>query len=653
MGSLVSIVPKLDVERLYEELYISRGVTGKAQEFVAQYLLDCGFDSLEMVTEEDLLNYREYVHSLPMKKEKKSYYENLLEQVCFVFWISRNPQLAEFAEETLRSRAVRNKTIGFMLVSGIGSADDINYELRSAYETYLNKTHTVKISEYVKALDRLKIESIKRHNLENPLRTPSWKYENKKMFLLYHPSYPLAMTFYYVQDKEELLFDFSIEASAILKRQIFKMLSHVLETNKNGHDRRERFLLPLKRFYQYCVQQDIEDVEQISEAQIVRFREAIDGTVGTKTDTYMQIVDNIRKHLFLDAKNTNWIANAWYLERFYFEEGRMNPAREIRRFTFGQIENKKNRDLLKSYLKYQIGVSQKSSIQTIRGQYYDILSFLMYLDGKGITAVDASAVDLEKYIQCLDDKGLQPESFNRALISIARFYGYLVTIKEIAKAPMYFDYYFKKTYPKHHDRAVSEESQKEILQRLKKIPEHLRLMYLNLWCVGLRINEVCAIKGGAYECDGNDAWLRIYQNKMKSEKHVPIPHMLYQIMSAYITDHNIGAEEFVFKNKRGGAYDAGTFCKQFKRSLKEVGIENYDFKAHDFRHTVATYLYANGTSIEAIRDYLGHKDSDMTKQYLDYMSDRIDAANAAFFSSKPNTLAEAAKKNRKRGKGNE
>lgn len=653
MGSLVSIVPKLDVERLYEELYISRGVTGKAQEFVAQYLLDCGFDSLEMVTEEDLLNYREYVHSLPMKKEKKSYYENLLEQVCFVFWISRNPQLAEFAEKTLHSRAIRNKTIGFMLVSGIDSADGIDYDLRSSYEAYLNKTLSAKVSEYVKAMDKIKLESIKLQNQENPLRSPSWKYENKKMFLLYHPSYPLAMTFYYVQDKEELMFDFSITASAILKRQIFKMLNYVLKTNKNGHDRRERFLLPLKRFYQYCVQHGIEDVEQITEAQILGFREAIDGSVGTKTDTYFQIVDNIRKYLFLEAKKTNWMANAWYLERFHFEEGRMNPAREIRRFTFGQIENKQNRDCLKSYMKYQIGVSQKASIQTIRGQYYDLLSFLLYLDEEEITAVAASGAELEKYIQCLEDKGVQPESFNRTLISIARFYGYLVTTKEIAKAPLYFDYYFKNTYSKHHDRAVSEESQREILQILKKIPEHLRLMYLNLWCVGLRINEVCAIKGGAYEWDGNEAWLRIYQNKMKSEKHVPIPAMLYQIMSAYIIDHNIGAEEFVFRNKRGGAYDAGTFSKQFKRFLKKAGIKNYDFKSHDFRHTVATYLYANGASIEAIRDYLGHKDSDMTKQYLDYMADRIDAANEAYFASKPNTLADTAKKNEKRGKGNE
>lgn len=650
MGTLLKIVPKLDIEQLDEQLSVSKGVTGKAREFVAQYLLDCGVDSLDAITVADLMDYRKYVRSLFMKKAKKAYYENLLEQVCFAFLISMNTQLTEDAESILKSCAIRNKTIGFMLLCGIRSEDDIDYELRSSYQKYLTETLSAKVSEYVKAMDKLKIESIKHQNKENPLRTPVLKYESKKIFLLYHPSHQLAMTFYYVQDKEELMFDFSIATSAVMKRQIFKMLNHILETKENWHDRRERFIVPLKLFYQYCIQHGIDDIEQISENQIQGFRQSIDGKVGTKTDTYMQLVDNIRKFLFLEAKNTNWNANAWYLERFNFEDGRMNPAREIRRFTFGQIENKKNRDLLKLYMKYQLGVSQKSSIQTIRGQYYDILAFLLYLDGVGISAVAVSAEDMERYINYLDEKGIQPEGFNRALISIARFYGYIVTTKEISKAPLYFDYYFKNTYPRHNDRAVSEESQREILQNLKRFPVHLRLMYLNLWCIGLRINEVCVIKGGAYYWDGNDAWIKIYQNKMKTEKYVPIPALLYQAMMKYITEHDIRADEYVFKNKRGGAYDAGTFCKQFKRCLEDVGIKNYDFKSHDFRHTVGTYLYAHGASIEAIRDYLGHKESDMTKQYLDYMSDIIDSANEEYFASRPNKLADSAKKHKKGGK---
>ena len=197
---------------------------------------------------------------------------------------------------------------------------------------------------------------------------------------------------------------------------------------------------------------------------------------------------------------------------------------------------------------------------------------------------------------------------------------------------------------RHNDRTVSEEKQMEVLKCLKKFPIHIRLMYLNLWCIGLRVTEVCVIKGGAYYWDGKDAWIRIYQSKMKAEKYVPIPIYLYEAMQKYISENKIAADEYIFKNKRGGAYDAGTFSKQMKRLLAAEGIEGYDFKSHDFRHTVGTYLYSHGASIEAIRDYLGHKESDMTRQYLDYMPQVIDEMNEEYFSIKNNSLAKAAKR---------
>lgn len=650
MGPILRLQPKLNIEQLYEQLDYSQGVLGKGREFVTQYLLDDGVDNLEDITVDDLKVYRKYVKSLLMiNKNQKKYFMNLLEQVTFAYLIAMNQMLDDKYRVLIPNRAVRNKTVGFMLTSDVTDASGINYDLRSRYQMYLSETIAEsKVSEYIKAMDILKLESIRIQNGENPLRVPELKYEGKEIFLLYHPSYEIARTFYYIRDKEELLFDFSVATSAVLKRQIFKMLKHVLETKDNRHDRRERFIVPLKMLYQYCIRSGIGDIEQITEKEIEGFRRSMDGKVGTKTDTYMQIVDNICMYLFLDAKHTNWKANAWYLERFDFEDGRMNPAREIKRFTFGQIENTRNRDQLKNYMKYQIGVSQKSSLQTIRAQYYDILSHLKYLDAKKINVTDTTAEEMESYIQYLDGQGNQPEAFNRSLISIARFYGYMLTQKEIFKAPVYFDYYFKKTFMRHNDRTVSEEKQMEVLKCLKKFPIHIRLMYLNLWCIGLRVNEVCVIKGGAYYWDGKDAWIRIYQSKMKAEKYVPIPIYLYEAMQKYISENKIAADEYIFKNKRGGAYDAGTFSKQMKRLLAAEGIEGYDFKSHDFRHTVGTYLYSHGASIEAIRDYLGHKESDMTRQYLDYMPQVIDEMNEEYFSIKNNSLAKAAKR-----KGNE
>lgn len=47
------------------------------------------------------------------------------------------------------------------------------------------------------------------------------------------------MSFYYLREKEEVLFDFSLKAPIMLKYQIFKMLNYILDMKINRHDRRE------------------------------------------------------------------------------------------------------------------------------------------------------------------------------------------------------------------------------------------------------------------------------------------------------------------------------------------------------------------------------------------------------------------------------
>ena len=77
-----------------------------------------------------------------------------------------------------------------------------------------------------------------------------------------------------------------------------------------------------------------------------------------------------------------------------------------------------------------------------------------------------------------------------------------------------------------------------------------------------------------------------------------------------------------------------------KRELTKAGLTDYDFKAHDFRHTVGTSLNKDhNVSIEVIREFLGHNSSDMTKQYIDFVPEMLDTANEEYFSKEENKLA--------------
>ena len=208
------------------------------------------------------------------------------------------------------------------------------------------------------------------------------------------------------------------------------------------------------------------------------------------------------------------------------------------------------------------------------------------------------------------------------------------------RVPFHADYYLKKTLPQHHDRSVEEKTADEILQKLHQFPEKLRLMYLHLWGIGLRVSEVCTLKGNAYYIQGRDTWIQVYQIKMKTYKRIPIPAAVYQLMRVYLKKHRIAADSYIFQNTHGGAYHSGTFRSQMVKCCRELEIQGgeYMFQSHDYRHGVATYFYDSGVSIQGVRDYLGHAYEEMTRQYIDYMPDKLDRSNKEFFTKPGNSL---------------
>lgn len=195
--------------------------------------------------------------------------------------------------------------------------------------------------------------------------------------------------------------------------------------------------------------------------------------------------------------------------------------------------------------------------------------------------------------------------------------------------------------PIHHDRSVDEDIYMEILHKLNLFPEELRLIFLHLWATGLRISEVCTLKGDAYYWDGEDAWIKVYQIKMKADKMIPVPFMLYEVMQQYIKKNHIHANDYVFQAEQGGAYRIGSFVKRFRTQCKKHKIADceYVFKTHDYRHTLATQFYDDGVPIQTIRDYLGHVAEEMTKQYVDYMPKKIEKANDNYFDKPENNIA--------------
>lgn len=626
---------KSENENIWEQLSLSPFIHGKTKDIVSKFLTEHSIVSLEYLTLEDLYLFRESIkNSEDIPERCKSYYASLLEQVYYSY---KNATDVGFST---RYNCINDsshhiiKVSLFLSIIGIRNIDDIDVDARQAYSDYLRvSVAPSKHLEYLKTLDKLKLSAIKENNSRFAM-SPTYKYGKKKVFLPYNDNYEIAKSFYYQQDKNRYLFDFSIEAPEVMKKQVFDMLNHVLKTVTDSRDRRSRFLAPLQLLYMYCVENNVEDIQMLTAMQIEEIKDSMKHMANSAT----QIIYNTQYFLFMNAKSINWNANIWHLDRFYVEQSRVNPARPRRKIRFDDIAIEENRNLFKEYMKYLLGVSCRRALATIWRIYYSIHSFLIDLDADRQLVFNMSEDNMRKYINYIDAKNWAPHTYNIHITSIARFYAYLMANGYIKSLPIYFAYYLKKVPYLHNDRCVDLQMQKDILNVLGTMPIEYRLIYLNLWCVGLRVSEVCSLKGNAYSFDGTDAWIRVCQFKMKFEKVVPIPTKLYEIMGAYIRDNNIKADDYIFKNRKGDAFDASLFSKNFRKYLVEAGITEYMFRSHDFRHGVATNLYNSGVPIEVIRDYLGHKDSDMTRKYIDYLPDILDKCNDDYFDQPENRL---------------
>ena len=72
------------------------------------------------------------------------------------------------------------------------------------------------------------------------------------------------------------------------------------------------------------------------------------------------------------------------------------------------------------------------------------------------------------------------------------------------------------------------------------------------------------------------------------------------------------------------------YDEDFKRTLVE--LYHIDFRSHDYRHTIATDLYDSGAGLPTTREFVGHKDENMTKKYIDHRPSKIDRLQQQYFS---------------------
>ena len=117
------------------------------------------------------------------------------------------------------------------------------------------------------------------------------------------------------------------------------------------------------------------------------------------------------------------------------------------------------------------------SIGNIRSEHNYVRNFMVWLNQpENLDVCSVTTEQIDGYFKELQQKSLQAASYNDQVMAILHFFNFLLVRKYIERIPFSEDLYLKKEIPVHHDRSVEQEVASEILSKLYRFPEEIRLM---------------------------------------------------------------------------------------------------------------------------------------------------------------------------------
>lgn len=135
---------------------------------------------------------------------------------------------------------------------------------------------------------------------------------------------------------------------------------------------------------------------------------------------------------------------------------------------------------------------------------------------------------------------------------------------------------------------------------------------------GCRTGELLKLTWDRVKFDSRYILLTKEHTKTKRRRFVALSDDALAILSQHY--NNRESDTFVFFNSRSGTY-IKSLKKGFRNACDRAGIT--DFRAHDLRHTFASWLVQSGVALYTVRDLLGHTCITTTERYAHLQNDHL------------------------------
>ena len=442
----------------------------------------------------------------------------------------------------------------------------------------------------------------------------------------------------FVQETDMLFF---AVLSHNIKELFILFFTSTLKLNLSNSNFKNRYISPLRFLIEYCVKFEIKNWNDIDFKEYEKYL-SLEGHAtrfkSTKRSPNLTIIDKIYEYIDANSTDDLFKRDLWNLSELIIESNRKNKTLMVESFNFIDIININNRNYVKKYIKHLIA-NTSLSISTIKGKITHIKRVLSKVEK------DLILLSYDELFKSINIKGDSNEISYNSNIEMKLFTDYLYNQGRMSYILLKRED-IKRPKRKHIYRTVENLVVDQIFNVLDKFQTEIALIYLIIYCTGVRISEALAVKSDYLYVSNKNFYIKTFSTKMKKEQDNIIPENLYIMINAYIKEHCIsGKKEFVFKGRKDidGPMKYSFFRDTIHEEIKKYDIRCssgvlYNIDIHGYRHRLGTEMHKNSISWYIIQKVLHHESIEMTMAYIDIFEKDIKDSYTQFYNYKGKQL---------------
>jgi site-specific recombinase XerD len=201
------------------------------------------------------------------------------------------------------------------------------------------------------------------------------------------------------------------------------------------------------------------------------------------------------------------------------------------------------------------------------------------------------------------ERKLSFSTFNQAL-NAARFF-----FLEVLKRPFVVEGFRYQKPPRRLPVVMNDEEVSRLLAAAASLRD--RALLETGYATGMRVREVTRLL--ITDLDSGRMAIRVDQGKGRKDRYVMLSQSLLETLRAYWRESK--PKVFLFPGLGGTKpLCVSAAQKAFGRARRQAGIKK-PVSFHTLRHSFATHLIENGTSVRTIQALLGHRSLQTTERY--------------------------------------